>query len=302
MKHFSKPSQEETIDHLVVRLQKARVFSTSAWAAHDFQQYEKHIPTARIIVKRAKKLYCDYTLYQSLCQNRPPLNNNPIIVPPNSLRRLALREGFNLCSLVYSIGLWMSDYCVAGNRDTINTLYIVGDPSSDAEMFCQSLLKIFYCVLTADINRFDIKEFADLREITKLIYFPLFLHDQPFKNPFVNQLLGGYPVHVPKDGEIYSIEPIKCLVRLKSLPRPDQLPTNPRQHVVIQFSDNGRGQMWSESELGTYIHRLKEEEDEIDFKCKNPYGVLCSSHDCIDSMCHVCSTASADLTSLTGAA
>ncbi|BCZ16693.1 hypothetical protein ORF12 [Aviadenovirus bubonis] len=213
---------------------------------------------------------------------------------------MAGREGFNLCTLVYAIGLWMSDYCLYAFRETINTVYIVGDATTDADVFAQSILKIFHCVMTANINTLDVAEFAPIREVTKMIYFPMILHEPPFKNPLVNQLLAGRELNVQKDNELLRIEPIKCLVRLKNLPRPDHLPTGPKQHVIIRFNNTGTGYLWDEKEFSMYLQRIKDEEDETNFKCDNPYGVLCSSLDAVDGMCPVCSTACADLTSLTG--
>nr|ABB18328.1 ORF12 [Fowl aviadenovirus 2] len=126
------------------------------------------------------------------------------------------------------LGRWLSDYTLSRLHDTLNVLYIVGDSSTCADTFTNSILRMFHCVLTAHVNNFDFDQYVPVRDVTKLIYFPPLHHEYPFKNPLVNEMLRGRAFNVSHQGELVEIEEVKCVVRLNKLPRPDQLPHQPK--------------------------------------------------------------------------
>ncbi|QGQ62764.1 ORF12 [Fowl aviadenovirus E] len=284
----SKRLATENPSELAYSLQKRHIFTESEWRLRDPEQFARHGigPQGKMILLEARKTYCNFSLYQTLINNAP--SPCPTETSSRMLASFAEREGFNLFTLTYMLGRWLSDYTISRLHDTINTLYVVGDSATCADTFTNSILRMFHCVLTSHINDFDFERFVPVREVTKLIYFPSLHHDFPFKNPLVNEMLRGRSFNVPYQGELVEIEEIKCVVRLNKLPRPDQLPTNPKFHLIIQFdSPNDDGASFLASELVHYLRQLREHEGDRDFDCKNDFGVLCSTA-WIDPPCSTC--------------
>ncbi|QJP03669.1 ORF12 [Aviadenovirus cerasi] len=277
----------ESITDTAYSLQKRHIFTEAEWRCRDPEQFARYGASAsqgKLLLHEARKIYCNFSLYQTL------INNPRVHFTTETSRRLlkfAEREGFNLITLTYMLGSWLSDYTLSRLHDTLNTLYIVGDSSTCADTFTNSILRMFHCVLTAHVNDFDFDHYVPVRDITKLIYFPPLHHDFPFKNPLVNEMLKGSAFNVPHHGELVEIEEMKCVVRLNKLPRPDQLPTNPKFHLIIQFETEDDGISFLTSELVQYLSQIREHEGERDFDCKNEFGVLCSTA-WIDPPCNTC--------------
>lgn len=268
-------------------LQKRSIFTETEWRCVDAEQYARHGASAshcQLLLREARKIYCGYSLYQTL------MNNSRFQFPPGGNRRLlniAEREGFNLTSLVYMVGKWLSDYKLSQLRETLNTIYIVGNPTSCADIFANSLIRMFHCVLTAHLNEFKLDDFIPVRDTTKLIYFPVVQHDLPFRNPFVNEILKGHAFSVPHRGDLVDVGEIKCIVRLNSLPKPDTLPTNPQFHLILRFETESDGISFLPCELVEYLRQIRELEGENDLECKNEFGVLCSTS-WLDPPCPTC--------------
>ncbi|WPS63609.1 ORF12 [Aviadenovirus phalacrocoracidae] len=267
-----------SFEELVNHLEKFRLFSVNEWKSYNRELYEKWKHSADTVIKAAKERYCSYSLYQSLLRNDPLIGPHSFSSPFGSfqLYGMAEKEGFNICVLTFQIARWLWEYTVTGIKNSINTIYVVGDGNSDAETFCRSITRIFSCVLSADINTLDMANLSKFVDQVKLIYFPSKMHELPFQNPLVNDMLRGRDMQVLTSDGPKPIPQVKCLVHLKNLPRADQLPTNRDQHVVIHFAEPGEGKIWLETELKRYIKRVLSAEDEHDFNCANPYGVICS--------------------------
>ena len=218
------------------------------------------------------------------------MNDSNLSIEPNTSRRLLAcieKEGFNLITFSYMLGKWFSDYSLSRLCTTLNTLYIVGTPSSAADAFVNSLLRMFHCVLTAHLNEFNFSDYVPIKDKTKLIYFPALHHEFPFKNPLVNEMLKGRPFNVAYNGEQVEIPEVKCIVRLNNLPRPDHLPTSPKFHLILQFESENEGLSFLGSEIAEYLSIVKELESDRELDCKNEFGVLCSTS-WIDPPCITC--------------
>lgn len=271
------------MDRMVCTLTSRRCFTKEDWHFHDPDTYNRYRDVAEGVLSKARKHYCAYSLYQCF------INNPQQIEFPQSsdaaLRRLAENDGFRLSPLVFALYRWMSEFTFTGAVDTLNTLYVVGDATTDADTFANSLLRMFCCVVTAHLNDFSVKDFAAVAPSTRLLFFPPVQHALPFSNPIVNQLLKGKETFVAAgDEEPTRLRPVKCLVRLKQLPKPESLPTNRREHVVLIFSSHGNGQIFFQSELNNYMEAIKGR-DRGEVECHNDYGVLCNS----DIHCETCS-------------
>ncbi|ANJ02334.1 ORF12 [Fowl aviadenovirus 2] len=277
----------ENPGELAYQLQKRLIFTEGEWRLRDPEQFARYGVglQGKLLLHEARKIYCNFSLYQTLL-NSP---SGPFTIETSRhLARFAEREGFNLVTLSYMLGRWLSDYTLSRLHDTLNVLYIVGDSSTCADTFTNSILRMFHCVLTAHVNNFDFDQYVPVRDVTKLIYFPPLHHEYPFKNPLVNEMLRGRAFNVSHQGELVEIEEVKCVVRLNKLPRPDQLPTNPKYHLIIQFETaNDDGISFLTSELVQYLRQIREHEGERDFDCKNDFGVLCSTA-WIDPPCYSC--------------
>ncbi|APY28344.1 ORF09 [Psittacine aviadenovirus B] len=272
------------MDRLVCRLTARRCFTVDEWHFSDPETYARYREVAETVLGKVRKHYCSYSLYQCFIGNphQPEFGTSPEV----ALRRLATREAFQLSPLVNAIYRWFSDFTFTGAVDTLNTLYVVGDATTDADTFANSLLRMFNCVVTAHLNDFSVKDFAPISKTTRLLFFPPVQHAFPFSNPFVGQILKGKEIHVATgEEESAPIRPVKCLVRLKQLPKPENLPTNRREHIILVFAETGSGQAFFQTELGTYIDAIKGRDRE-QIECQNYYGVLCNaSH----SYCETCS-------------
>ncbi|WMQ56297.1 ORF12 [Fowl aviadenovirus 4] len=285
------------MSELAFHLQLRSIFTPSQWDEIDAEQYKRHANNAAELLLEAKRIYCNYGLYQTLelrsKHGHSPLSNS------RQLASIAAKEGMHLTSLVNAITSWLDAFPYNPRKDYVNTMYVVGDASSCADPFAFSLVRSFECVLMGDINQFDMKEYARVQRETKFLYFPLAFHSLPFQSPTVNNMLQGRETTIASDGELVTIKPTKCLVRLRSLPHPDRLPTNKNQHVIINFEAPTVGLAFEAAELVGYIRRLKTHAATSNdvLECCNPYGYLCSKSSAGD-MCSTCSEYHADFLSL----
>lgn len=259
---------------MAFHLQQRGIFSEEDWHLIDPDQYKKHSNHAALILAEARRIYSSYSLYQTLEHNH---DQRRLITPTQRhLSQIVINEGFIAPTFIRAIARWLESFSVSGMRDFINTLYIVGDTSSFADVFAQSIVKAFHCVLTADINHFDLKEFYKVQHETKFVFFPLACY-APFQNPLVNNMLQGRDTTLICEDRLVTVRPPKCLVRLKDLPHPDRIPTNHNQHIIIRFERyNRRISCFGGGELYEYLLRLKELYPESDLDCCNVYGYLCN--------------------------
>lgn len=289
-----KQNRSEHLSELAFHLQQRFIFTEDEWSAADPHQFKRHLDYSSEILAEARRIYCSYGLFQTLelSYKEGGLPKSPT----RHLLRLALKEGFNPPVLMHTLGLWLDAFSFSGLRDTINTVYIVGDQDTNADIFGHSLAKIFQCVLTADINHFDLTQFSLCQHETKLLYFPLSMGQPPFQDPLVNTILQGRDTTVMVHGELVTIRSTKCIVRLRSYPNPQRIPTNHKQHIILHFEKETSGYAFTGHELAEYLLRIKTTMQEIDLTCKNPYGALCSTCS-IDPPCETCAEAYDDLLS-----
>lgn len=283
------------LEALPVQLQYQRIFTAQQWKEKDPKSYSKHAHSASSVLYQAKALYCEYGLRQSLMQLRasPP---RPVLAANRRLQRMLDKEGYNLCTAVYMLTRWLNDFSF--NRrytDSVNTLYLVGDSTSGADSFCNALLSLFHCVLTADVNALDVAAYSRTQNLVKLLHFPRLFHDVPFKNPHVNLILQGRTFNVLADDDLVEVGPKKCVVRLANLPRPEHLPTSPAQHVVIRFENAPVYSQFDPQELIEYVDCIARSGlTGEELACTNEFGVLCASGWAVPT-CHNCANAVLDL-------
>ncbi|QJC19245.1 ORF12 [Duck adenovirus 4] len=216
----------------------------------------------------------------------------------NPLVTLCEREGFHPGTLVQGIANWMSDGSIVspGWRDHLNTLYLVGDSESSADLFGQSLMRVFNFAMYAHINELDLYDLAKCRENVKFLYFPPLMTDQPFRHPLINEILKGRRLLLPEaSGQTHEIREIKCVVRLKTLPAPHRIPTNAKQHFILRFSGKPIDFSWGATDFLNLYRRVRATEDG-DRVCHNEYNCLCSRND-RDISCNNCSARNFDFMS-----
>ncbi len=260
-------------------LQKNCIFFEEDWKLFSLETFQRFNYAAETIMSSARKMYCGYSLYQSICQSPPPPNNIRASGLSNTrLQFISDREGFNRTAFMQAIGQWMWNYSISGLRNCVNTIYIVGDSGTDAETFCAALTQLFHCVLTADIKKLDMASFSDTADEVKMIYFPSACGQPQFKNPLVNSLLCGRELTVMnKEGKLRKISPLKCLVHLNNMPPLNSLPTSKEQHFIFWFKKPSTGYCFFLREIKRYLVALIDENQD-DIRCMNDYGVLCSRY------------------------
>lgn len=279
-----------------MNLERLRIFTEQEWKAVNREHFQKWKASAPALLKLAREAYCRYSLFQTLVHDDHKPSNHPLLISNSALRDMIEYQGFNVASFAEAMYRFFSDYSLSSTVRSLNTIYCVGDATSDAELFCTSVINMFHCVLTANINDIDMKSLGRQADQVKLIYFPPMMHDQPFKNPMVNRLLTGREMTVLGDDVTYKIPQIKCLVHLKHLPRADQFPTSSRQHLILRFVENGEGAHYMPFELIKYCHNVARLEDSGEYRCGNQYSVLCSSTTA-DVVCSACAKVGVDVTS-----
>ncbi|UKS51817.1 ORF12 [Falcon aviadenovirus A] len=284
----------EQSEDLCLQLETARIFNEEDWLRWNRENYHKWKAVASVILRQARIIYCQYSLYQSLCHDEIAIPNH-YMSTSNNLRAMLERAGFNVIPTVYAIYRWMAHFAISSIHSSTNTLYVVGEPDSDAETFCNSIVEMMHCVVTTNINKLNVKEIAQSYNQIKMLYFPPITHDIPFKDPIVNTILAGRPISTLVDGDVVKIGQIKCLVRLKTLPPIHSLPTSPNQHIILHFTERGEGIGFKGSELKRYVDRYIRAPNTVsnrlneDFTCRNPYGAICSLAK-VDIPCKICCT------------
>lgn len=281
-----RKTKQEQIDELCSRLESKRVFNETDWKHYNQELFYKWKSCAPYILRTARELYCNYSPFQSICQDEP-LATCMLMARVNTLKSIMEREGYNLCVAIYAIYRWLSHFSISHVTDAINTLYIVGDSDTDAEAFCNSIVQMLHCVVTSDINAFDIKEIVKARDQIKMLYFPP-TAEQPFKNPIINTFLAGRRFNTIIDGDVVTVGQIKCLVRLRSLPPKNSFPTAPSQHIILQFDSPGTGTGFRGYELRRYVDCILHSIENSDFICRNHFGAICSTN-FTDMPCITCS-------------
>lgn len=270
-----KKSRQEQIDELCAKLESRRVFNDTDWKHYNSDLYYKWLNYTGFILRKTRELYCNYSPYQSICHD-VSLATCRLMMRADALKTILESEGYNLCVAVYAIYRWLSHYSISCVTNAINTLYVVGGAETDAETFCNSIVQMLHCVVVGDINALDIKDIAKARDQIKMLYFPP-VADKPFQNPIVNTFLAGRRISTVLDGDIVTVGQIKCLVRLKSLPPLNALPTSHQQHIILQFDQVGTGVGFRPYELRRYIDTILHSIENSDFICKNAFGAICSS-------------------------
>lgn len=271
-------------------LEKLRIFTEDDWRENSNALSEKLKtinPTLVLdLLRQARERYCSFTLYQSFIHYCDC--NNSGIIESRNIKRICDNEGFNIVTFAKMIGTWMWDYSITGIRTSKNALYIVGDSNSAAEMICHSIINLFKCVHTADINSFNALEIAEIYKEVKLIYFPSTYNTLPFTNALANNMIRGRDTHlVTKNGPV-TIPPIKCLIHLNSMPNLMRMPTKTEQHFIIPFHLFFEARALYHHELRSIIQAVSLAVDELDMDCDNGYGVLCANSD-PSLRCHACS-------------
>ncbi|APO40942.1 ORF12 [Pigeon adenovirus 2a] len=271
-------------------LHEHRLFSRKSWLTFDKSHYELYQHVAKELIYEAKKLYCSFALIQSLMQEfRTPLHRPYIRTPlEDGFKALCDSEGFNLTVMVNAIRMWMHAPLEDEFLLKTNTLYVVGDSTTDADAFTTYLLKYFDLIVTADLNQFDPFQYLPGRKVIKMLHFPLTTGLQSFNNPYVNTLLRGKEVNLPVKKNIKSMGPYKCVVRLRQVPKPNLLPTNSREHIIISFASGNPDTYFHPAELARYIQKLREVHVRAELvTCKNDFNCICSSNQ-LDIVCEVC--------------
>ncbi|QEJ80765.2 protein ORF12 [Southern Psittacara leucophthalmus aviadenovirus] len=294
-----------TVQDLACRLALRRIFTKEEWELQEKDLFDKFKNTHDYVLRLAAAFYCKYSLFQivehdatkqlaKISSITGSLDFRNTI--SQDLVNICLSEGFNLCSLVHAVGEWMWSNQDGLGVDTKNVLYIVGDNTTEADPFCKSILKMFQFVLTAHVHELSVESLAKTQDMVSLIYFPCMLFEYPFRNPVINEIIAGSVVNVPVDGTLVKIKPKKCIVRLKSLPRPDMLPTNQKQHTIIEFSMKNTHRTFKLREFFYYLNKVIEAKKAVDMACENPFGWLCTINN-VDSVCEPCSQNNIDMLS-----
>ncbi|BBJ21538.1 hypothetical protein ORF12 [Crane-associated adenovirus 1] len=273
-------NRNEQTEEIVRLLEKLRIFTAKDWFGFNPDMFNKWVSIAEGLLKQARIKYCKYTVYQSFISGFS-------LDSMYSLRSRALKEicdfnGLNLACVASVLGRWMWEWSISGYQNTINTLYIVGDNTTDAEILCYSIVRSFHCVLTVDEN-LDTKELFKIQDQTKFLYFPSVGNTALFNKAHINQLLRGRDFNIiTTESKLGVITPLKCLVHLNKLP--ETFPTSPDQHAVIHLTEPSLGKVPTEPELRFCVSNLYSDDT---FRCTNPYGVICSSLQ-TDSVCSSC--------------
>lgn len=271
-------------------LEKLRIFTEDEWkdSSNSISDKLKSINPSIVqeMLKQARERYCSFTLYQSFMHNCECDNTN--LVESRNIKRICDNEGFNIVPFAKMIATWMWDYSITGLKISKNTLYIVGDSNSPAEIICNSIVNLFKCVHTVDINTFNVIDLVDIYKEVKLIYFPSTFNTLPFNNALCNNLLRGRYINiVTKNGPV-TIPPIKCIVHLNTLPNLMKFPTKTKQHSIIQFTNHWRARPIYQHEIRSIIQAVTQATDDVDMDCDNCYGVLCANSD-PSLRCNACS-------------
>lgn len=273
------------------RLASRRIFTEEDFKHLEKDMYEKYKHSVDYLLKLSAIIYCQHGLAQILEQDATANLTRRSTSIPRDLFDICIVEGFNLVSLVYALWDWMWSLCDGMYK---NVLYIVGDSTTEADSFCRSILRLFRFVMTAHISEMNVEDLARVRETVSLLYFPPSICEYPFKNPVINTILAGHPVSVPVDGALTLIKPIKCIVRLKSLPKPDMMPTSHLQHTIIEFTSPNTQRMFKLKELYHYLEKVQAARRAVDMACSNPFGWLCTTNN-VDTLCEACSQNNVDM-------
>lgn len=281
---------------LAYKLSVRRIFTADDWEDLDPDSFHKYKTYQKLVLKAACRWYCGYSLYQIILGDGERLNSS--VWPPHrsELVDICVTEGYNLCSLVYELGVWMWSGADVWKAHK-NVIYIVGDHTTGADSFCKSILQLFKFVLTVDPENIDLEHLAKAQQYVKLLYVPANLTEYPFRNLRMNEIIAGNPVSILSEEQIVTIKPLKCIVRLKSLIKPDMLPTNKTQHTIIQFNGARSYRSFSLDEIHDYLVKVRRAVRSTDLECQNPFGWLCTSEN-IDTLCANCSRNNMDLISL----
>ncbi|AFC40564.1 protein ORF12 [Goose adenovirus 4] len=275
---------------LVNLLEKLRILSEDDWndSSNSLSERFKHVNQSIVVdlLKDAREKYCSFTLYQSFIQYCDC--NSRSLIEARHIKNICDNQGFNIVTFTKMIATWMWDYSVSGMKTSKNTLYIVGDATTPAETLCNSIVNMFKCVHTADINNMDVNLLAKTYKETKMLYFPAIVNGMSFSNPVVNQILNGRDLQLVTEKGPVTIPPIKCLVHLTSLPNMLRVPTSYNQHFVIDLKTPMELNAIYHHELRSIIQSVSLAVDELDLDCQNPYAILCSSDD-ENMRCPACS-------------
>lgn len=271
-------------------LERLRIFTEEEWKESSNAISDKlksiNAPLVNEILKQARERYCSFSLYQSFIHYCDC--NNTSIIEARNIKQICDTEGFNIVTFAKMIATWMWDYSITGLKVSKNALYIVGDSKSPAEMICNSIVNMYKCVHTVDINNIDVKELCEIYKEIKLIYFPSTFNTLPFTNAIVNNIIRGRETQLITPGGPVTIPPIKCIIHLNSMPHLMRVPSSTEQHYIIHFENISETRVLFHHELRSIIQAVALAVDELDMDCSNPYGVLCANSD--PSMrCNACS-------------
>ncbi|WNM87315.1 ORF12 [Fowl aviadenovirus A] len=276
-RHTGEDDDDLVTHRLIFDLQRNNIFTYKDWLTRYPQDAELFESVAPALLEEARKLYCSYGLSQTINFNLQGFE----LSSQRDLRAMLEAEGYNAPVAIYAIYLWMSAMSISRLCHYTNTLYVVGEPSSAADIFTASILRLFQFVLTANINAFDFGQYARQQDLVKMLYFPCTAHCNTFKDPVANQLLKGRSFTTMTRDGLVDISEKKCLVRLYQLPHPEHLPTAPDEHIILRFYEPANGCGFFLGELSRYIHRIHQLQADNDndalraLLCENK-GMLCS--------------------------
>lgn len=275
----------DIVKELVDHLEKNEIVTENEWKTAFPESYEKMSHLRDAVLTLVRKRYCSFSLYQTLL--RDSLYQTPCLYTP-ILKEVCELEGFNMITFAHSIASWLWSYSFVPMKPGINTLYIVGGPNTAAQLLCSCIVHMFKCVVTCNMNNLDFESIKKRHEEVKLLYFPPIVNGMNFGDPIVNHILTGREVPILTENGPQTIEPIKCLVHLHSLPLPHRMPTNPKQHVIINFKYPADVPVIYGRELMSLIKLVADNMRDLEMVCLDPYNVLCSDRDRDGIVCTNC--------------
>lgn len=280
-------TDQDLIKEAVEQLERHHIYTDSDWKLAFPTMFNKfsQLKLRERIMTDIRKRYCSFSLYQTFIREN---NHLSAVRHSQTIEKICHLEGFNVVPFIKMILTWMMDFSFSNVQFSVNTLYIVGGPESAAEALCNSIVSMFKCVSTCDLNNFDYELFKKTNEEIKFIFFPYMANCIPFSDPMANHVLRGREIQIVTENGPEVIQPVKCLVHLKSLPPPHRMPTHSNQHSIIHFYEESNIDGIYPHDLISLMKAVSQASGDIDMECKNPYRILCNKTEDDTIVCPNC--------------